>query len=48
MNGLTYSQLMNGLKKSGIDLDRKVLAEIAYHDEAAFAAIAKQAQAALK
>ncbi len=48
LNGLTYSQLMNGLKKSGIDLDRKVLADIAYHDEAAFAAIAKQAQAALK
>ncbi len=48
LNGLTYSQFMNGLKKSGIDLDRKVLADIAVRDEAAFADIAKQAQAALK
>lgn len=48
LNGLTYSQFMNGLKTAGIDLDRKVLADIAARDEAAFAAIAKQAQAALK
>ncbi len=48
MSGLTYSQFMNGLKKAGIELDRKVLADIAARDEAAFAAIAKQAQAALK
>ena len=48
MNGMTYSTFMNGLKKAGIELDRKVLADIAARDEAAFAAIAKQAQAALK
>ncbi len=48
LNGMTYSQLMNGLKKAGIDLDRKVLSDIAIRDEAAFADIAKQAQAALK
>lgn len=48
LNGMTYSTFMNGLKKSGLELDRKVLSDIAVHDEAAFAAIAKQAQAALK
>ncbi|MCB1530723.1 MAG: 50S ribosomal protein L20 [Rhodospirillales bacterium] len=48
LNGMTYSVLMNGLKKAGIELDRKVLADIAVHDEAAFADIAKAAQAALK
>ncbi len=47
MNGIKYSQFMNGLKLAGIDLDRKVLADIAARDEAAFAAIAKQVQAAL-
>lgn len=46
-NGLTYSRFMNGLKLAGIDLDRKVLADIAVRDEAVFADIAKQAQAAL-
>ncbi|MBP6312944.1 MAG: 50S ribosomal protein L20 [Flavobacteriales bacterium] len=39
MNGMSYSVFMNGLKKANIDLDRKALAEIAYHDTAAFAAI---------
>ena len=48
LNGMTYSAFMNGLKKAGLELDRKVLSDIAIHDEAAFAAIAKQAQAALK
>ena len=48
LNDMTYSTFMNGMKKAGIELDRKVLADIAVHDEAAFAAIAKQAQAALK
>ncbi len=48
LNGMTYSQFMNGLKKSGIDLDRKVLADLAVRDEAAFTDIAKQAQAALE
>jgi large subunit ribosomal protein L20 len=47
MNGLSYSRFMDGLHKAGIDMDRKVLADIAYHDEAAFAAIAEQAKAAL-
>lgn len=46
-NGLTYSQFMNGLKKAGLDLDRKVLADIAVHDPDGFKAIAEQAQAAL-
>jgi large subunit ribosomal protein L20 len=47
INGLSYSRFMDGLNKAGIDMDRKVLADIAYHDEAAFAAIAEQAKAAL-
>ncbi len=47
MNGLSYSRFMDGLHKAGIDMDRKVLADIAYHDETAFAAIAEQAKAAL-
>lgn len=46
INGMTYSTFMNGLKKAGIELDRKVLSEIAIHDAAAFAAIAKTALAA--
>ena len=44
---MTYSRLMNGMKLAGIDLDRKVLSDIAIHDAAAFADIAKQAQSAL-
>lgn len=40
MNGLSYSRLMNGLKKSGIELDRKALAQIAVYDPAAFSSIA--------
>lgn len=48
LNGLTYSAFMNGLKKAGIELDRKVLSDIAVHDAEAFAAIAKQAEDALK
>jgi len=47
LNGMTYSKFMNGLKLAEIDLDRKVLADIAVRDEAAFAAIAKQAETAL-
>ncbi len=46
-NGLSYSRFINGLKKANIDLDRKVLAEIAATDENAFAQIAQQAKAAL-
>lgn len=39
MNGMSYSVFMNGLKKANIDLDRKALAEIAFHDPTAFATI---------
>ena len=39
MNGLTYSTLMNALKKAGIELDRKALAQIAVFDPAAFSSI---------
>lgn len=46
-NGLVYSQLINGLNKAGIELDRKVLADIAVRDAAAFTAIADQAKKAL-
>lgn len=44
---LSYSRLIDGLKKASIEIDRKVLADIAVHDEAAFAAIAEKAKAAL-
>jgi len=47
LHDMTYSTFMHGLKLSGIELDRKSLSEIAIHDEKGFAAIAKQAQAAL-
>jgi large subunit ribosomal protein L20 len=45
--GITYSRFINGLKKGSIEIDRKVLADIAVHDKAAFAAIAEQAKANL-
>jgi large subunit ribosomal protein L20 len=45
--GLTYAKFINGLNKSGIKLDRKVLAEIAYDNPEAFKTIVKKAQAAL-
>lgn len=45
--GTTYSRFMNGLKKAGIDLNRKVLADLALTDEAAFAALVDKANAAL-
>jgi large subunit ribosomal protein L20 len=45
--GLTYSRFINGLNKSGIKLDRKVLAEIAYDNPEAFKIIVKKAQSAL-
>lgn len=47
LHDLKYSTLMHGLKLAGIDLDRKSLSEIAIHDEAGFAALAKEAQGAL-
>ncbi len=48
MNGLSYSKFMFGLKKAGIELNRKVLAEIAYSDATAFTALAEKAKANLK
>ena len=45
--GLTYSKFINGLNKSGIKIDRKILAEIAYDNPKAFKSIVKKAQAAL-
>jgi large subunit ribosomal protein L20 len=46
-NGLSYSQLMHGLKKAGVELDRKVLADIAVHDSAAFGQLVDTAKAAI-
>ena len=45
--GITYSQFINGMNKAGITLDRKVLADIAVHDKAAFAGIVEHAKAKL-
>ena len=45
--GLSYSRFMNGLKRANIDLDRKVLADMAVRDKIAFAAIAEKAKAGL-
>ena len=47
VNGMNYSTFMHGLKKANIDLNRKVLAELAVSDKAAFAALAEKAKAAL-
>ncbi len=47
MNGLSYSRLMNGLKRAEIEIDRKVLADIAVHDPEGFKAIAETAKANL-
>ena len=47
IEGLTYSKFINGLSKSGIKIDRKILAEIAYDNPQAFKTIVKKAQAAL-
>ena len=47
MNVINYSQFMNGCKKAGITLNRKMLSEIAIHDAAGFTAIVEQAKAAL-
>ena len=48
INGMNYSTLMNGLKKAGIYLNRKMLAELAVSDAAAFASLANKAKDALK
>jgi large subunit ribosomal protein L20 len=45
--GMTYSQFANGIRKAGIEIDRKVLADIAVHDKAAFAGIVEQVKAKL-
>ena len=45
--GLSYSRIINGLNKAGVQIDRKVLADIAVHDTAAFGALAQQAKIAL-
>lgn len=47
MEGLTYGQFMHGLKLAGVELDRKVLADIAMHEAESFSAIIAQAKAAL-
>ena len=47
LNGLNYSQFMHGLKVAGIELDRKVLADLAVHQPEAFSAVAAQAKSAL-
>ena len=47
MNGMSYSVFMNGLKKAGVELDRKVLADMALNDPAAFAQLVEVAKKAL-
>ena len=47
INGINYSRFMNGLKKAGIDLNRKMLAELAVSNPEAFAALVEKAKAAL-
>lgn len=47
VNGLSYSRLIDGLKKASIEVDRKMLADLAVFDQGAFAALAKEAKAAL-
>ncbi len=45
--GMSYSRIINGLNKAGLEIDRKVLADLAVHDVEAFGAIAQQAKTAL-
>lgn len=47
LNGLSYNKLMHGLKLAGIDINRKMLSDLAIHDEKAFAQLADQAKSAL-
>jgi large subunit ribosomal protein L20 len=47
-NGMSYSRFMNGLKRASVDIDRKVLADIAVFDSKAFSALAEQAKASLQ
>jgi large subunit ribosomal protein L20 len=46
LNGISYSRFISGLKKAGIELDRKILADLAVKDAAGFAALCQQAKAA--
>jgi large subunit ribosomal protein L20 len=46
LNGLSYSKFINGLKQAGIELDRKILADLAVNDPSGFTALCKQAQSA--
>ena len=46
-NGLSYSRFINGLKKASIEIDRKILADIAVHDKGTFTALVEKAKAAL-
>lgn len=46
-NGLSYSRFINGLKKASIEIDRKILSDIAVHDKLAFTALVEKAKAAL-
>lgn len=47
MNGMSYSQFIHGMKLAGNEMDRKVLADLAVHDAAAFTAVVEQARSAL-
>ena len=47
LNGMTYSRFISGLNKAGIQVDRKVLSDVAIHDSAAFAAIVEKAKSAI-
>ena len=47
LHGMSYSRLINGMKKADIEIDRKVLADLAVHEPDAFAAVAEQAKASL-
>jgi large subunit ribosomal protein L20 len=48
LEGLTYGRMIHGLKTAGIEIDRKVLADLAVRDQAGFTSLAKRAQAALQ
>jgi large subunit ribosomal protein L20 len=47
LHGMTYSQFMNGLKRAGVEVDRKVLSDLAIHEPGAFKTLVDQAQSAL-
>ncbi len=46
-HGMSYSRFMNGVRRAGLDLDRKALSELAFHDPAAFSAVVEKAREAL-